>query len=159
MNRRPLPSQQELQELFDYREGNLIRKKTTAPNARKGDVAGYVSNGRLVVSVSKTHYFVHRLIWKWHYGTEPEVIDHINRNPLDNRIENLREANHQLNAANRTTKGYFKRADCSTYVARLYVEGKVIHLGSFKTEAEAKAARQKAHAEHFTHFSPHYKNA
>ena len=33
----------------------------------------------------------HRVIWKFHFGTEPSQIAHINGNIQDNRIENLKE--------------------------------------------------------------------
>ena len=158
MKRRPLPSQAQLQELFDYKDGNLIRKQTTAHNARKGDVAGYVSHDYFVVGIGKTKYMVHRLIWKLIYGTEPEVIDHINRNSLDNRIENLREASPALNGINRVVKGAYKRSDCSTYIACYSFNGVRNYLGSFTTEAEARAAYEAAHAKHFEQFSP-YANA
>jgi hypothetical protein len=43
---------------------------------------------------------VHRVIFLMHYGYLPEVIDHINGKPADNRIENLRAATRQTNNQN-----------------------------------------------------------
>ena len=42
----------------------------------------------------------HRIIFLMHHGYLPEVIDHINGNPADNRIENLRAATRQTNNQN-----------------------------------------------------------
>ncbi len=43
----------------------------------------------------------HRAVWAVVNGRFPTQIDHINGNPLDNRIENLREVNRSENDANR----------------------------------------------------------
>ena len=45
---------------------------------------------------------LHQFIWKISGRQKPLLIDHINRNKLDNRLENLREATLSLNARNRS---------------------------------------------------------
>ncbi|WP_162475414.1 HNH endonuclease signature motif containing protein [Candidatus Erwinia dacicola] len=47
--------------------------------------------------------YVHRVVWEIHHGEIPEgmVIDHINGNPSDNRIENLRCVSQQINLLNK----------------------------------------------------------
>jgi hypothetical protein len=37
----------------------------------------------------------------YHYGKLPKLLDHIDRNRLNNKIENLRPASYTLNALNR----------------------------------------------------------
>ena len=44
---------------------------------------------------------MHRAVWAWHYGRFPDrQLDHINDNPTDNRIENLREVSGSENMLN-----------------------------------------------------------
>jgi hypothetical protein len=83
--------------------------------------------------------------------TEREIeVDHINGNPLDNRRSNLRLATRGQNAKNRrkkvTAKLKYKGIEIdrgngqSPYRARIYVDGKAIRLGSYKTQEEAARA-------------------
>ena len=46
----------------------------------------------------------HRMIFLMYHGTIPEMIDHINGDKSDNRIENLRPTNKSLNGLNRHKK-------------------------------------------------------
>jgi hypothetical protein len=80
-------------------------------------------------------------------------VDHGNNDGLDNRKENLRLATNSENNKNRRKmrgnftskyKGVFwdKRRKC--WVARINVNGKLIHLGSFKSELEAAKAYDAA---------------
>lgn len=83
------------------------------------------------------------VVWYLNKGYLPEMIDHIDRNPQNNSIENLRECDYRLNAANRS-KGLIGYKGVQYYENnpenpwRVYV-GRV-YIGYFKTELEAKAA-------------------
>ena len=95
-------------------------------------------------------------------------IDHINRNPLDNRRSNLRYATFQMNRLN-TDKvsgiSYHKWRDkklgtkrLSPWKATLYLSEKPNdrgrrHLGYFKTKGDAVLARQAAVADYFASHS------
>ncbi len=46
-------------------------------------------------------YGVHQIIYLLHYGYIPENIDHIDNNPLNNNIDNLRAVEHKQNMLNR----------------------------------------------------------
>ena len=100
--RNSLPSQAFLRERFDYEDGRLTYRYRVSQRCKQGDVVGSLnSEGYVVTIIDGVGYFVHRLIWKWHHGTDPQMIDHVNRDRSDNKIENLREADNRENQWNR----------------------------------------------------------
>lgn len=91
-------------------------------------------------------------------GTTAEVIiDHINRNKLDNRKCNLRIATASVNAINRglqsnnTTgyKGVYFDKRRRVWKAWVKVSGKLITLGSYPKKEEAIAARQAGEEKYY----------
>jgi hypothetical protein len=103
---KPLPSQEILRHLFDYDHstGNLLWKNPALRSAPKpGSIAGTILNhGYRQIKIQKQVYLAHRLVWTWVYGEDPGEyqIDHIDRNKLNNRIENLRKVTHLGNLRN-----------------------------------------------------------
>jgi hypothetical protein len=86
---------------------------------------------------------------------EGEVIDHINRNKLDNRRKNLRKCTKQQNCFNQSLrytntsgfKGVTLDKRRNTYYSRITYDGRTYHLGTFKAYQiidAAKAYNQKA---------------
>jgi hypothetical protein len=95
----------ELLETFSYADGQLYWKITTGSGKiRPGTLAGCTRNdGYWVIVYKRKHYFAHRLIWFYHHGVWPtNSTDHIDRDRLNNRIENLRECTYAENAQNRS---------------------------------------------------------
>ena len=92
------------------------------------------------------HYKIHRLIALAFLGLDidnpKKVIDHVNRNKLDNQVSNLRLVSNQENQFNRNAKGYYKRGN--KYEAKIQLNGKQIHLGTYDTEEEASNSYQQA---------------
>ena len=89
LQRRAMPDASVLWDRFDYKPltGELVSKRSPS---RGGQKAKYLLTS--IHTKDGNHRFLtHRAIWKWVHGIEPEMtIDHINRDPRDNRIWNLR---------------------------------------------------------------------
>ena len=91
--------------------------------------------------LERKSYLSHRIIWKWMTGEDPpRQIDHIDRNPHNNRWENLRLAVQMENSVNRAGWGkYLKgvKKNGKGFAASITLDGKYYYLGTFKTEQEA----------------------
>ena len=75
---------------------------------RKNSNGSLDKDGYLIIKIKGKQYKAHRLVFAYHNGYFPTMeIDHINRNRLDNRIENLREVDRQTNVDNTTRKPNF----------------------------------------------------
>lgn len=106
---------------------------------------GYASWSRLGEKMQK----IHRVI----AGAAPgEIVDHINRDKLDNRCSNLRVVTHQLNVVNRgkqrnNTSGYpgvqWRKAR-QKWIAIIGRNGRYRKLGSFDTPEAAYAVYLEA---------------
>lgn len=136
-----------LHELFIFDGQNLVRKISVNSRAREGDIVNsYSDGGYLKVKINRRMYKVHRIIWFMQYGYWPDEIDHINGIKDDNRLENLREVNHEENCKNRlmrrdntsgvTGVSFEKRRN--RWIARTSINGKEKYLGSFKNLEEAE---------------------
>lgn len=66
------------------------------------------------------------------------VIDHINNDPLDNRLNNLRLVTSQQNNFNVFAKGYSFNKAKQKYESQIKLNGKNIHLGYFLSQEEAQ---------------------
>jgi hypothetical protein len=91
-------TQERLKELFDYKDGQFIDRKT---NAAKTLVPITNHHRYYRVVVDGKAYGLHRMIFLYHKGYLPKVIDHVDNDRTNNQIENLREATQQQNCLNR----------------------------------------------------------
>jgi hypothetical protein len=89
----------------------------------------------------------HHFAWWISYRQVPDedlVIDHIDRDPSNNRITNLRVTTHQENNINKdcidNCKGYCFDKARGKWRARIQLEMKQKYLGTFNTEEEAREA-------------------
>ena len=99
------PTQEQLKDLFSYRDGHLIHLKAKG-RVGVGSIAGQPRpNGYISIGVHGGIYRAHRLIWIYHHGFNPVVdIDHIDKNKQNNNIENLRTLTRSQNLHNAKAK-------------------------------------------------------
>jgi len=133
-------------------------------NARyTGKEAGSVSgNGYVSIKINNRHYQSHRLAWLIIHGEwPPKDLDHIDGDPSNNRIANLRLATRQENTRNvglRKTNstgvpGVYWNKNAGKFASHISDDAyKKIHLGLFPTLAEAAAARSAAEIKYFGDF-------
>lgn len=84
--------------------------------------------------------FFHKMICDAPKGL---VVDHINRNKLDNRRSNLRVTTHQFNILNNSAVGVTWHKAANKWMAQITVNGKHISLGLFEEKEDAIRARRK----------------
>jgi hypothetical protein len=152
-----------LLEYLEYRDGNLYWKKKTGARSGVGSRVGYLrKDGYLGMMFNRKSYLVHRIIFGIVYGYFPEVVDHINHNRSDNRIENLREADYNKNIHNsRKSKSNstgikgVRRTYNGRYECRVAFQGVTHQVGTFSTleeaEKQVREYRQKLHKEFTCH--------
>lgn len=97
-------------------------------------------NGYLLIGLNNIIYLYHRVLWVWHNGAIPndDIIDHINGDTLDNRIENLRVVNAHQNVVNRSGKKNKKHGNVKNvtqvfgkWTAVVTDKGKKYHFGYY----------------------------
>lgn len=142
-----------VQEMFRYDSltGEFFRRISRSGNGgRAGTLAGSLSEGYLQTRIGKKTYKIHRLIWLYVYGYFPETeIDHIDRDRLNNKIENLREASSQCNARNRKersdntsgVKGVYWCKRGSRWSVYICISQKKRFVGYYQDYADAVSAR------------------
>lgn len=85
---------------YDAETGNFIRIKAV-PGSSKGAVLGTLTTrGYMVCMIDGECYRGHALTWFWHHGVFAELLDHINGDRLNNRIDNLRIVSRGGNSRN-----------------------------------------------------------
>jgi HNH endonuclease len=155
-----------VKEILDYDPATGIfrwkrREAYTAKwnNKHAGNVAGCVVRGYIQIRVSKDTgcHPAHRLAWLVSTGRWPKKnLDHINREPADNRIANLRECDQSENGRNRPVQknnksghaGVFYRPDMRKWVAKIYVGRKCVWRAYAASAQEAAALRRAALPQH-----------
>lgn len=133
-----------LNERFTYLDGELYWKVVYSNRLKVGQLAGDKDGrGYRRVMLVKTHYKMHILIWIMHFGEIPDglIVDHIDQNISNNRIENLRiltKSQNNLNSDKRTGITFDKSRN--KWRAQTSVNNRTVMLGRFDTEEEALAA-------------------
>jgi hypothetical protein len=139
-------TQSRLKELIHY-------DADTGVFTRNGKVAGTIrSDGYRKICIDGQQFYAHRVAWLYVHGVLPTYIDHIDRDPSNNKIANLRVVSRSENQHNRVksrnnTSGYkgvtyFKRT--GRWRAQIWAGNVNRYIGYFDTAEEASAAYQNA---------------
>lgn len=136
--------------------GNFTWRQDRGGGAKAGDIAGTVtSTGYRQIHAAGRLYFAHRLAWLLTHGDWPSgVIDHIDGDGMNNRIENLRDVSVAMNQQNqrraqRSNKSsgllgaHFDRRT-GRWLAKISKANRTLNLGRYDTAAEAHAAYMEA---------------
>lgn len=174
MAEHPLPTPAELRQLlrYDPKTGKLFwRARPLDPNSRGPTIFNrrYAGKEAFTCRMGQKHLqgrvhnrglLAHRVIWALVYGEWPRgQIDHINGNPVDNRLSNLRDipgAENQRNMKRFVTNtsgvgGVTWQDDRQRWRVRVKFDGREKHLGRFKDFGEAVRVRNEALAAHGYH--------
>lgn len=156
-------TQKQVQSFFDYKDGNLFWKEKRN-GANKGLQFGCVTDKNyLRGELNGKSYYIHRLIFLYHHGYLPKYIDHIDGNPQNNNIENLRDCSQAQNMQNykipTTNTSGIKNVSWARrqkkWHVRIRAGNKDCHIGFFDSKFEAAcaafSARNKLHGEFCRH--------
>lgn len=145
---------QRLREVLNYNpETGVFTRRFSAGTRPAGSVAGYRStDGRINISIDNINYRSHRLVWLYVHGRMSSMdIDHIDGNPSNNRLANLREVSHKVNLQNRRSPtkanelglmGVTKNRD--KFGAQIKVNGERVWLGTYDTPELAHSVYMNA---------------
>jgi len=137
---------------YDPETGVLRWKNPSRINGTQpGAIAGCLdsTNHRRLVTINYKRLKAHHIIWAYQTGEWPtRHIDHVNRDPSDNRWCNLREATASDNQCNqgknrRNTSGYKGvtwHKQSGKWIATIMRNNKSYWLGCFSTKEEARDA-------------------
>lgn len=145
-------TQERLKELLSYDpETGVFVWLTQPPNKIKiGDVAGATRrDGYRSIKIDQKQFTAHRLAWLYMTSAfPPDQIDHIDRNPTNNRFVNLRAVTQSENMHNlgkyKCNKSGYKGVTYEKCRKKWYASIKTNNvqknLGRFSTPEEASAA-------------------
>jgi hypothetical protein len=144
-----------LREVLTYfpETGEFVWKVSLCGRFAAGRRAGcLLPTGYRIIGIDGARYLSHRLAWLYVHGVWPSaLLDHKNGIRSDNRIRNLRECSAVENSRNRPGnmgrlgfKGVTLDKRSGRWYAKIFVDSKAIHLGSFESTIEAAAAYDAA---------------
>ena len=141
---------------YDSETGAFVwLKDPSSGTKRAGKKAGTLCNGYVRICIDGKFYYAHRLAWLYVHGCFPTgIVDHANGDKGDNRIGNLRLVSNSQNLQNqRKPQGSNPSLGVSKHGhrgwrARIKIDGKRIHIGTFASPEIAQAAYMAAKRNH-----------
>ena len=155
-------TQDRLKELLSY-DGNtgLFTSNVCRGRIKIGSIVGTKHNcGYVQLYIDRNLYLAHRLAWLYVHGNWPDgEIDHINGEPGDTRIKNLRDVSRVQNQQNRKLSennksgfnGVSFDSQKSKWRARIHVNKKKVCLGLYSCIDDAISARKEANVKYGYH--------
>jgi HNH endonuclease len=135
--------------LEDFTDARSWRSCNSRFAGKRAGHVGKCGDGReyWMLNMSGRYHLQHRLIWRWVTGEDIPLLDHRNRNGLDNSWLNLRPASKSQNAHNSSGHKAKKSGlpkgvqhNGQGFSAHTMVNGIHHHLGTFPTPEAAYAA-------------------
>ena len=152
-----------LKELDYNPKTGLVCWRTPRRGRKLGWWAGSLSGRKNYdIRFDGKNYKVHRVAFYAMHGWLPDEVDHIDRNPANNKGHNLRAATRAQNCRNLTTRsdnssgyaGVSHDKSRDMWAAYINIDGKRRHLGRFTELSDAITARKKAELKLFGEFAP-----
>lgn len=154
-------SQEELKTrfIYDTNTGNLIWASHKRRPDLVGTIAGTSHEGRKQIYLNCKKYWAYRLIWLYHHGYMPEMIDHIDCDESNDRIENLRECttsqNKQNQRKNKSNTSGIKGVSWNKNAKKWETHCSGNYLGIYETKEEAEAVVSEFRIKHHGEFARH----
>ena len=159
---KPELTQELVRNLFEYKDGFLYWK-VKRQKIQIGKKAGSFnkSNEYYNIKINNKNYLTHRIIFLYHYSYLPKYIDHIDRNKLNNNIENLRPVTLSQNQWNKKPrkntssiyKGVSWQKTANKWKSEIRINNKPQYLGLFINEIDAALAYNKKAIELFGEYA------
>ncbi len=131
-------------ELMVFASGVIYRLNSNGKAFKLAKNVANAPTGYNTLNVKNKTFYRHRIMGmaflNLDVNNKSQVMDHINGNRIDNRLENLRIVSYQQNSFNSRAKGYYYDKCASKYRSQITVNGKNINVGLFKTAMEANQA-------------------
>lgn len=147
--------------VYDKDSGEFFWSDKQKPPFRGRRTGSFDKDGYILLSLQKRKFRAHRVAWLFVHGKWPDgIIDHIDGDPANNRISNLRDVSESVNMQNKIYAGKMTSTGLlgafkwrNKFSAAIKVNGKRSHLGVFETaelaHAAYMAAKAKIHAGSF----------
>lgn len=150
----PLTAEQ-LRDRFDYNKETGVFTWRNNPVKRgyrkEGTPTGTLNAmGYIVIGINYKLHHAHRLAWLYVHGEWPKNnIDHIDGNPSNNRLDNLREATQGQNMQNQSKPQSRNKSGClgvhwcirdHKWIAKIGFDGRQKFIGRFDTPELAHQA-------------------